>query len=316
MIKNKILDYVSNSPYNTNRAVLEGMLDNLEASSGDSGSDEWFNDGNTHIWISLPEGRTSPMLGVCPQGSVTVDWGDGTEPDILSGTSVYEVMWTPNHKYAKAGDYVITLTTEGSIGFTGTDSSGQGAYILRYTTDNSYTNHAYLNSIRKVEMGNNVNISNRLAFHSCKGMEHMYFSGSQMYIGQSAFSYCNSLKTIIIPDGATKIFKSAFGNCTNLREVVIPDSVIEIADGAFYNCELLESIVIPSGVEKIASSTFYNCYSLKCCDFAQHTSVPTLIYDAFKYTPEDLEIRVPAALYDEWIVATNWTTYASQIVAV
>lgn len=37
MIKNKILDYVSNSPYNTNRTVLEGMLDSLEGAGGSGG---------------------------------------------------------------------------------------------------------------------------------------------------------------------------------------------------------------------------------------------------------------------------------------
>jgi hypothetical protein len=52
-------------------------------------------------------------------------------------------------------------------------------------------------------------------------------------------------------------------------------------------------------------------------DFTSHTSVPTLSNtDAFSGIPSDCVIKVPVALYDEWSTATNWSTYASQIVAV
>ena len=59
-------------------------------------------DGTTRLYITLQEGRTSPMLGVGVNGTVTVDWGDGTEPDVLTGTSVSTTKWTPNHAYAAA----------------------------------------------------------------------------------------------------------------------------------------------------------------------------------------------------------------------
>ena len=32
------------------------------------------------------------------------------------------------------------------------------------------------------------------------------------------------------------------------------------------------------------------------------------------YTNENLKIIVPDELYDTWIVATNWSTYANKIV--
>ena len=79
-------------------------------------------DGKTRIYIHLEEGRTSPMLGVCPNGTVTVDWGDGTEPDTLTGTCVSTVKWTPTHEYGAAGDYVLKLTVSGSVRFAGINS--------------------------------------------------------------------------------------------------------------------------------------------------------------------------------------------------
>ena len=56
---------------------------------------------------------------------------------------------------------------------------------------------------------------------------------------------------------------------------------------------------------------------MKYYDFSTHTSVPTLSNtNAFTDIPADCEIRVPAALYDSWKSATNWSTYASKIVGV
>lgn len=43
-------------------------------------------------------------------------------------------------------------------------------------------------------------------------------------------------------------------------------------------------------------------------DFRKMTSVPELGgVNAFQDTPSDKEIIVPDALYDDWIIATNWS---------
>ena len=55
---------------------------------------------------------------------------------------------------------------------------------------------------------------------------------------------------------------------------------------------------------------------MKFYDFTSQTAVPTLKNtNAFASIPSDCEIRVPAALYDEWIAATNWSSLADNIVA-
>ena len=75
--------------------------------SGGSGGSDGFpiGDGNTHIWVSLSEGVTSPIMGVCVKGTATVDWGDGTEPDVLKGASLTSPQYTPRHEYAEPGDF-------------------------------------------------------------------------------------------------------------------------------------------------------------------------------------------------------------------
>lgn len=126
-------------------------------------------DGTTRIYIHLEDGRTSPMLGIRPNGTVTVDWGDGTEPDILTGTSLSTDQWTPTHNYVSSGDYVIKLTVDGEAQLYGSSSSNQYAYILRYGSDSDSRNRVYENSILKVEIGAGIRIGT-CAFSNCRSL--------------------------------------------------------------------------------------------------------------------------------------------------
>ena len=103
----------------------------------------------------------------------------------------------------------------------------------------------------------------------------------------------------------------------DLASAAIPNSVTSIGSRAFYNCYLLTYVAVPNSVTSIGSRAFYGCSSVNIFDFSKHTAVPTLADSyAFYGVATDYKIRVPAALYDEWIAATNWSTYASNIVAV
>ncbi len=265
-------------------------------SGGDGGNsgggEEWIGDGNTHIWISLQEGRTSPMLGVCPKGTVTVDWGDGSEPDTLTGTSTSTVQWTPTHEYGKAGDYVITLNVDGEVGFNGAGNTNLYANVLRYSSAADGRNKVYQSSVKRVELGYNVT-----------------------RMSDFSFGYCYALESIIISNSLTNIGDSAFLSCTNLASVTIPNGVITIGKNAFNSCSRITSIDIPGSVTKLDTAAFNACYGMRYYDFTKHTSVPTLT-SATILIPSDVEFRVPAALADEWKAATNWSTFADYIVGV
>ncbi|MBO7252553.1 MAG: leucine-rich repeat domain-containing protein [Oscillospiraceae bacterium] len=265
-----------------------------ESGSGGSGGDDNFpiGDGDTHIWITLSEGRTSPRLGVGVNGTVTVDWGDGSEPDTLTGTSITAQKSTPTHNYEKAGNYIITLSGDGQIGISGTSA---GSLLL--SADESAGNnvsYCYRNAIKKIECGYNV-----------------------VSVGSYAFEQCAAVQSILISDSVKSFGGTAFSRCSSLASVNIPDGVQSIGTYVFNSCFSLARVIFPSSVTNIASLAFYVCYSVALYDFSKHTAVPT-IANAGVFDPmaADCEIRVPAALYDEWIAATNWTTLASKIVAV
>ena len=297
-------------------------------------------DGKTRIYIHLEDGRTSPMLGCCPNGTVTVDWGDGTEPDTLTGTSISTVQWTPTHEYGAPGDYVIKLTVDGSVGLAGSNSTNQYSYLLRYSSGSDGRNKVYQNAIQKVEIGDGVTSINTQAFHNCYSLPSVTIPNGVTSIGgNEAFRNCYSLPSVTIPNGVTSIDNQAFHSCYSLSSVTIPNGVTSLGTQAFYNCYslssvtipngvtsigtqafygcTLSSVVIPDGVTSINSKTFYNCTGVRYYDFTHHTTVPTLSNtDAFNGIAADCEIRVPAALADEWKAATNWATYADYIVGV
>ena len=145
-------------------------------------------DGKTRIYIRLEEGRTSPMLGVCPNGTVTVDWGDGTTPDTLTGTDTTVVQWTPNHAYAAPGEYVIKLTVDGAMGFYD-DSFSSGA-ILRYSSGGDNRNYVYQNSVQKIEIGSSVTSISGLAFYNYYSLASITIPDGIASIGSGAFRYC------------------------------------------------------------------------------------------------------------------------------
>ena len=88
----------------------------------------------------------------------------------------------------------------------------------------------------------------------------------------------------------------------------------------FDNCSALEDVVMGQltsvGSSDEWSYMFSHCTSLKKVDFSgTPNSVPRLNNtNAFNDTNSTFQIVVPDALYSQWIVANNWSQFASQIV--
>ena len=220
------------------------------------------NDGKTRIHIILGEGRTSPLLGCCPNGTVIVDWGDGTTPDTLTGTSTSTVQYTPTHNYASPGSYTISLTVNGTCGFLGSSTTNDYCYLLKYSTTKDARNRYYQNTITKIEFGDGVTSIGNDAFKYCYSLTSITIPDSVTSIGSNAFQGCYSLTSLIIPDGVTNIEQYAFSNCYSLTSLIIPNSVTSIGNYILQNCYSLTSLTIPDGVTSIVQYAFNNCFSL------------------------------------------------------
>ena len=219
-------------------------------------------DGKTRLYCYFKEGRLSPYLGIAPKGTINIDWGDGTQIDSLTGTSLTTIK-TIQHNYESAGNYIITFTIVNNAQFAFYGTSSFYSYILRKETSSANSkapSNIYRNAIQKIEIGSGAEISN-YAFYNCLNLSSITVPSSVASIGNYAFYNCYNLSFITIPSGVTSIGTNLFYACYNLFAVAVPLSVTSIGVGAFQNC-YNSSIVIPSGVTSIENSAFYNCYNL------------------------------------------------------
>ena len=248
------------------------------------------NDGKTRIYITLGKGRTSPLLGCCPNGTVIVDWGDGTTPDTLTGTSTSTIQYTPTHNYTSPGNYVISLTVNGTCGFLGGSTSNNYCCLLRYSATADKRNIYYQNAITKIEFGDGVT-----------------------NIGDFTFYACYSLTNLTIPDSVTSIGVKAFRDCYSLTSITIPNSVTSIGTEEFSNCYSLTSLIIPDSVTTIGQYAFIKCYGMAEYHL-KPTTPPTLSNtNAFNDISDDCIIYVPQGSLEAYQTATNWATYASHM---
>jgi hypothetical protein len=216
-------------------------------------------DGKTRIFIELDEYRREPVLGLGVNGSVDIDWGDGSAHTTLAGTSVSTYVSTQPHTYPSGGEYVIALTVTGTANFLAKNSV---CGLLMKDGFNSNESQYYRNAIKRLFIGDSVTTIQSYAFQYCYSLSSVTIPDSVTTIGTYAFQNCCSLENVIIPDSVTTIGTYAFQNCCSLENVIIPDSVTTIGGNTFYNCSSLGSVTIPDSVTTIGTYAFQYCYSL------------------------------------------------------
>ena len=276
----------------------------------DVGATYITDDGKTRLYIKIAaKGRmTVPLFfSQTVANGVTIDWGDGSATQTLSGTGNKNTT----HTYSEIGEYTISLdVAEGCTLGLGHNSSG---YCVMGNTGSNWS--VYCNMLQAVEIGKNVTSIGNYAFSYCYSLASVVIPEGVTSIGNYAFYYCYSLASVVIPEGVTSIGNDAFYGCYSLASVVIPEGVTSIGEEVFYECYSLASVVIPEGVTSIGDEAFYRCHGMAYYDFRASTAVPTLSSTyAFSSIPSDCKIVVPDALYDTWKAATNWSKYASKIV--
>ena len=259
------------------------------------------------------------------------NWGDGTEDALTS------------HTYADYGDYIITcdgntIATKvmGDTGVVkqtllrvfipnGVTSIGANAFnscfaLQSISIPNSVTgigNNAFnaCKTLQSISIPNGVTSIWDDVFNNCSALQSISIPNSVTSIGNGTFNACKTLQSISIPNSVTKIGEYTFNGCYALQSISIPNGVTSIGYNTFNSCFALQSISIPNSVTKIVDNAFYNC-SASEYDFSKLSKVPTLGASAFKGIFSSTKILVPSVLYDTWVAATNWTTYANYIVAV
>ena len=226
-------------------------------------------DGKTRLYIHLEKGRTSPRLALALEGTATVDWGDGTATDTITGSDMNDEIFTSNHNYASEGDYVISISVSGSMYLLGTwYSDTLCRSILCYSNEaNNPLNMAYAQTLQKVELGNGIGSYLAGAFCGCTNLKSINVPNGITYLGHNTFGTCMSLSHINIPQTLQEL-SFAFLN-SSISTISMPDAHasddygIYISDQAFRESKQLVSISLPNDNLYVNQSQFIDCYSLK-----------------------------------------------------
>lgn len=156
--------------------------------------------GNTEIDVTFVDStRLSPYLNYAANGTITIDWGDGTTADTVTGTSLTS-MKGKQHTYASVGNYTITVhVVSGSWALVGSNY-----YTLLYKNTTLNQNRVYANCIKAIRIGSNTVISD-YAFYLCQMLAYITIPSSITSIGNYTFYSCYSLSSITIPNTVTNI---------------------------------------------------------------------------------------------------------------
>lgn len=262
----------------------------------------------------------------------TKEWGDGTSDTATT------------HTYAAYGEYTIkcdgtTMNTSNNSGLFGQSNSAINYYCVRARLANVTTlgNFAFSNcySLINITLPTGITNISQALFSNCRSLKSLVIPSSVTSIGTQAFMFCQVLTSLVIPSGVTGIGTQSFlscysltnislpkgatsiggfANCYALPKIILPSSLLSINSQGLAYCNSLTSLIIPSSVRSIGAQAFQRCYSITKYDFSQHTSVPTLSdANAFQYINGICKIIVPDSLANEWVAATNWSTYADYI---
>ena len=223
-------------------------------------------DGKTRVHVNMPQGRLSPWLSLALNGTAVVDWGDGTTPDTITGTSTGSAT-NVQHTYASAGRYVIAIeVTTGSAVIRSFDTSATGL-LKPQEGDNSYnTSKVYAYAITGVELGDRVTLG-KSAFMACASMESVTINQGQPGYDNSMFDSCFSLTGVVLPshNGSTySLGGGMFRYCRSMRMASLPKECTN-ASGTynFGDCTLLQVPSMPSVFENVVDGFFNNCSQIR-----------------------------------------------------
>ena len=131
------------------------------------------------------------------------------------------------------------------------------------------------------------------------------------------FAYCTALTSVSAPE-LQSLPTQMFYYCQALEDVVFP-KVSTVNSGVFNYCSNLTKIDLGGAITKLSSAFMSYANKVTALILRGVTTVPTLGSSAFTGTAVKsgtCYVYVPKALEATFKVASNWSTYASQIRAI
>ena len=226
------------NPTKLNGAVasLENVLNNLNASGGDTPTD-------------------APVPGLYQTGAIALYEEQGAE--VIEGMMI--AYWD---------DLITDGVVHVEYGAVYSNNASSDTLVGDLVLPNSVTNisdEAFKScaKLTGIVIPNSVTSIGSYAFRSCTGLTSITIPDSVTSIGSGAFSSCTSLTSITIPDSVTSIEDKTFFTCSNLTSITISNSVTSIGKYAFDWCKNLIEITYNGTIDQwnaVTKGVYWNRY--------------------------------------------------------
>ena len=251
-------------------------------------------------------------LAFAVNGTVEIDWGDGSEKTTLTGTSagLNQQVKTDAHEYASTGKYTIELDVKSGSAALYAPMNSQSLFVDPASTANT-ANRMYCNVLYGLEIGNNMTVKSTALLDRLKTVVIPPVPGC---LGNGAFSNRKEIKAIIIPSGFTEIADNDFSYMPSLEYVSLPKSIVTIGNdafrssplrtftmppnvstfgtGVFQACEELEEIYLPPSLTAISNFLFYMAGNIETIEIP--AGVTSIGESAFQYCAGLVELTIPS----------------------
>lgn len=254
---------------------------------------------------SIEAGASVPEKGI-----VINEWNENGFPTSLTVVGMTDV---PNYYLSTSSNsstHFLDVVTEIIL--------PEGIQTLGNNCLNGY------DKLLQMELPESLTSIGNYTFSGNTGMVISHIPDGVTSIGDSAFYKCYAINITELPSALNHIGSSAFDNCRIMSITKVPEGVTEIASSAFYSCRAIATLELSGPITAINSKAFNDCTKLSILSLPNVTEVPTLgatipfgnstwptpIYKGTGY------IYVPDTLVESFKSATNWSTYADQILPI
>lgn len=265
-------------------------------------------DGATKLYVSITDGRLEKFISCAVNGTLTIDWGDGTTPDTVAGSSSgASSMVDVTHSYANADDYCISI-------------AANGQYQIKLVNSPDTTNLKY--NVTEIRFGNNIVMG--ADFGACSNLQRITLPQNIGAIGNACLSGNKALTTLILPIGSYSSDSYSFANSNvkilslpqsfrfniacfsgcNFLNITIPETIPTWSRNVFAGCLQLTSFVIP---DTVISFDYYlqGCTALGFIKFTSTTPPSVAASSSWNSIPSDCYILVPLNTLDDYLNGTN-----------